>query len=306
MLENLREQVRRLIEVPRGVLRRNDEAGNAVVERALTAVRREYTVMPRFGFHQPLDYYGDTFPVAFEKPIFVSGEPLPLPPVPDRMGYSADNAEYLAWGRDDKDHVMRQITAHASRDHGISLLDFGCSSGRVLRHFLSEAKGRDWVLHGVDIQARPIQWMRENFPNEFRVYTGSTQPHLPFPDAHFDVIYGFSVFTHIKFLWDAWLLELRRVLKPGGLLLQTIHSEHAWKFYYKHRNEQWVKENHSARMLETEDMPFDYFYFGDISVGQVFWKREVARKYWGRYIEVIDVLPPPDWRSFQDWMICRK
>jgi SAM-dependent methyltransferase len=261
--------------------------------------------MPRFGFHQPLDYYMDTFPPQFDPPVTVAGEPLPLPPIPERMGYSADDKEYLDWGRDDKSLVEAQMIKHLDTKPGKNILDFGCSSGRVLRHFYDDARGK-YQLFGVDIQARPIQWMRENFPKEFCVYTGCTQPHLPFPDNSFDVIYGFSVFTHIKFQWDAWLLELRRIMKPGALMIQTIHTENAWRFYYQHRHLDWVRDNHSAKMLETEEMPYNYFYYGDSSVSQVFWKRDVARAFWSRYLDILDVLPPPDKRSFQDWMVCRK
>lgn len=278
----------------------------ATIEYALHMVRQEYTVMPRFAYHQPLDYYMDTAPVAFEPPVIVQGEPLPLPPVPDRMGYSADDKEYLAWGRNDRDLLMKPISLYLNKDTDVRILDFGCSSGRVLRHFYDKVQSANWSLYGVDVQARPIQWMRENFPKEFCVYTGSVMPKLPFPDNHFDVIYGFSVFTHIKFHWDMWILELKRVLKPGGLLIQTIHTEHAWEKYYAHRNESWVTENHSKKMLESQHMPYDYFYYGDIGVSQVFWKREVARQYWGRYMDVLDVMAPPDSRSFQDWMICQK
>ena len=170
---------------------------------------------------------------------------------------------------------------------------------------LLKASTKNWKLYGVDVQARPIQWMRDYFPKEFCVYTGCLNPHLPFPDNHFDVIYGFSVFTHIKYLWDNWILELRRVLKPGGLLIQTVHTEHAWQHYYDHREQDWVKGGHSQKMLETREMPYDYFYYGDIGVSQVFWKQEVARAYWSRYVDVIEILPPPT-HSFQDWMICRK
>jgi hypothetical protein len=102
-----------------------------------------------------------------------------------------------------------------------------------------------------------------------------------------------------------WLLELKRVLKPGGLLIQTIHTENAWRFYFDNREESVVKNNHSAKMLETREMPYDYFYYGDMSVSQVFWKRDVARAYWARYFNVLEVLQPPDQRSFQDWMICK-
>jgi len=77
-------------------------------------------------------------------------------------------------------------------------------------------------------------------------------------------------------------------------------------FFYDNKSESWVHINHSAKMLETREMPHDYFYYGDMSVSQVFWKREVARTYWGRYFTILDVLAPPGERSFQDWMVCKK
>jgi hypothetical protein len=52
-------------------------------------------------------------------------------------------------------------------------------------------------------------------------------------------------------------------------------------------------------------MNIDYLYYGDVSVSQVFWKKEIAREFWSRYLDVVDILPPPK-HSFQDWMICRK
>jgi len=296
--------------VKKVVTRLTQELTRAAVEESINRtahmLRAEYTVMPRFGFHQPLDYNNETFPPAFESPVTVAGEDLPLPPPVERMGYSANNAEYLTWGKYDHDLVMSQIEKHLGVKTGISILDFGCSSGRVLRHFHAEHKSLNWKLIGVDIQARPIEWMRRHFPREFCVYVGTTLPHLPFADNSVDVIYGFSIFTHIKYLWDAWLLELRRILRPGGLLIQTIHTEHAWDFYRKHRHEGWVRDNHSPIVLDSDGLSHDYFYYGDMSVSQVFWKREIARDFWARYLDVVDLLPPPEKYSFQDWMICRK
>src|SRR5205809_932972 len=54
----------------------------------------------------------------------------------------------------------------------------------------------------------------------------TTLPHLPFEDNYFDLIYSGSVFTHISDLADAWLLELRRVLRPDGMLYITVHDDH--------------------------------------------------------------------------------
>ena len=269
-------------------------------------VRSEYTVLPRFGFHQPLDYGMDTFPPDFDAPVKLASDPLPLPPPKERMGYSADNEEYLRWGKYDHDLVLSHIKKYYGEREGVAILDFGCSSGRVLRHFYPQHREQGWHLFGVDIQARPVEWMRQNFPNEFCVYTGTVLPKLPFADNSLDVIYGISVFTHIKYLWDMWLLELKRVLKPGGLLIQTFHSENAWDFYYKNRNEAWVKNGHSPYMLSKPSMPHPFFHYGDISVSQAFWTQETARSYWGRYLKVLEITPPPEKYSFQDWIVCAK
>jgi SAM-dependent methyltransferase len=279
------------------------------VERlVMPAVRREYTVMPRFLYHQPLDYNLSTNPSAFDPLISFPGEALPLPGPNDRMGYHPnDDRGYLNTGKYDHDLVLQFVTRSCqTRGEPFRILDFGCSSGRVLRHFDKERVAAGWDLYGVDIQARPIEWMRQHFPAHFRVCTGSTIPHLPFEDGYFDCIYGISVFTHIKFLWDTWLLELRRVMKRGGLLIQTIHAEPAWEFYYKHRAEEWVRRNHAPEVLRQPTMNVDYFYYGDATVSQVFWKADVARAFWGRYWDVLEITPPPVQYSFQNWIVARK
>ena len=66
-------------------------------------------------------------------------------------------------------------------------------------------------------------------PMGLRVFLNGFAPPLPLPDAHFDVVTAFSVFTHIDELDSPWLLELRRILKPGGLLDATIHDETTWQ-----------------------------------------------------------------------------
>jgi hypothetical protein len=100
-------------------------------------------------------------------------------------------------------------------------------------------------------------------------------------------------------------MELRRILKPGGLLVQTIHTENAWEFYFKHKNEAWVREAHTPRVYESPTMDVDFLYHGDMSVSQVFWKKKIALEFWGRYFEVLEQRDPPQ-SSFQDWMVCRK
>jgi SAM-dependent methyltransferase len=282
------------------------EDKDAFAQSIMQSLRAEYTVMPRFGFHQPLDYNMVTLPPPFEAPVIVEGEPLPLPPPLERMGYSEDNTAYLEWGKYDRDLIMSRLGARNAVRPNMKILDFGCSSGRVLRHFHEQQQSMGWELYGVDVQARPIEWMRQNFPESFKIYTGNTLPHLPFEDNTFDAIYGFSVFTHIKYQWDAWILELRRVLKPGGVLLQTIHTEHAWKKYYDHREQDWVKGSHTPRVYDYPEMDVPFLYYGDISVSQVFWTRDVAHKYWSRYMRDVEIYLPAEKNSFQDMVVSVK
>ena len=60
------------------------------------------------------------------------------------------------------------------------------------------------------------------------VAQGTLLPHLPLEDRSVDAIYAGSVFTHIAELEEAWLLELRRVLVPGGFALISFHPGRIW------------------------------------------------------------------------------
>ncbi len=104
---------------------------------------------------------------------------------------------------------------------GRRVLDFGCGSGRLLRQFLDEARLAEF--HGSDIDEEMVAWVREHLcPPIADVRVNREQPPLDYPDDHFDLVTALSVFTHIADGWSDWMLEIRRVLKPGGLLIATF------------------------------------------------------------------------------------
>lgn len=155
----------------------------------------------------------------------IGADGLPVPPVPLLLGHD-DHAQFLEWG---EQHVgnMRRILADAGFAFrpGQRVLDFGCGSGRMIRHFKREAETSRFF--GVDIRSEHIMWCRHHLSPPFTFATTTVVPHLPFEDSSFDLVYSGSVFTHIDDLADAWFLELQRVLRPGGLLYFTVHDAHS-------------------------------------------------------------------------------
>ncbi len=131
-----------------------------------------------------------------------------------------------AQGREIRDFIVRSLPENFNfADKRV--LDFGCGTGRVLRHFQTEArKGEFW---GCDIHAPSIFWLSKNLPN-CHVFQNKEIAQLPIESDYFDLIYVISVFTHLNATWKRWLSELRRVLKPGGILLNTFHNRVAYEY----------------------------------------------------------------------------
>ena len=102
------------------------------------------------------------------------------------------------------------------------MLDFGCGCGRVLRYWQGLPQTE---IHGAEPSEPLAEWCRRNLPFA-RIVRTRALPPLPYESAGFDLVYAVSVFTHLteqeQLLWTA---ELARILRPGGLLLLTLHGD---------------------------------------------------------------------------------
>jgi SAM-dependent methyltransferase len=104
------------------------------------------------------------------------------------------------------------------------VLDVGCGTGRLLLGW--HAADRTRHLVGADINGSLIDWSRAHLADVAEWHTSHVAPPLPFDDASFDVIQLASVFTHLPLdLQRTWLAELRRLVRPGGAILLTLHGE---------------------------------------------------------------------------------
>ncbi|MDO9354746.1 MAG: class I SAM-dependent methyltransferase [Solirubrobacteraceae bacterium] len=103
---------------------------------------------------------------------------------------------------------------------GARILDFGCGSGRLLRQLLPQATAGE--VHGTDIDAESVAWIQGNLCPPCQATVAPSAPPLEYQDESFDLIVAVSVFSQIADGWAEWLLELRRILKPGGLLVVSL------------------------------------------------------------------------------------
>lgn len=161
---------------------------------------------------------------ALESEPAASG--LPPPHLRYRVHRSFDIEGYRATGRDIAASISRAFadagTALADQD----VLDLGSGPGRVA-HWL-KAGHPSIRLTCVDIDEEAVAWGQAHASGVARFVHGGPHPPSGFAAGSFDAVYCISLFTHLdEPMQDAWLREIRRILRPGGLLLATTHGEFA-------------------------------------------------------------------------------
>lgn len=108
-----------------------------------------------------------------------------------------------------------------------SILDFGCGDGRLTRHLFRLLP--DALVYGSEIQPNLVKQCSKKFPRGKFIINNPTPP-IDFSDNMFDFIFSYSIFTHLsESNHIAWLKELARTLKPGGIMAHTIHSYEYFK-----------------------------------------------------------------------------
>jgi hypothetical protein len=121
---------------------------------------------------------------------------------------------------------------------GRKVLDVACGEGYGSALIARRAAH----VTGVDIAPAAIAHARARYatlPNlEFRAADCAA---LPFEDATFDVVVSFETLEHIA-AQDAFLDEMRRVLRPGGFIVLSCPNKAEYSDKRDHANEFHVRE----------------------------------------------------------------
>jgi len=99
---------------------------------------------------------------------------------------------------------------------GKHILELGCGRADITRAIATEGTSRRIAALEVDEIQHRIHLAIDDLPNVEFVMAGAES--IPFADNIFDVVFMFKSLHHVPLeLMDRALLEIRRVLKPGGL-----------------------------------------------------------------------------------------
>jgi SAM-dependent methyltransferase len=121
-----------------------------------------------------------------------------------------------------------QISSKAKEHHhaiscAARVLDFGCGTSRILRYLVEFLPGPQY--YASEVFSENVRWGQLAFPEVTYLHQSSFPP-IDMDSRRFDVIYAYSIFTHLEEEFHLlWLSELYRLLKAGGLLILTVHGE---------------------------------------------------------------------------------
>jgi SAM-dependent methyltransferase len=206
----------------------------------------------------------------------------PLPPAELRERMIGDVRDYNAeLGRITREELI-SLLPEPWEWPGKRILDLGCGTGRVLRHFHAEAEVAEF--HGCDIHAPSIEWLRANMTMPAKLFLAPESPPLPVPDGHYDLIFALSVFTHITDKWAEWLLEIHRLLGDGGVFLCTFHGSGMEQFKAAPWHEEWSDGRFGINVLNA-GLTWEQ---GGPSVWHSPWW---IRAHWGRAFEIYELRP---------------
>ncbi|PIS38608.1 MAG: hypothetical protein COT34_02765 [Candidatus Nealsonbacteria bacterium CG08_land_8_20_14_0_20_43_11] len=105
------------------------------------------------------------------------------------------------------------------------ILDLGCGNGR----FVEMLPNKKTEYIGADNSERLIEIAKNKYPQYKFIVVSAL--NLPFSDNYFDKVFSLAVLHHIpsEEFRRQFLKEVKRVLKPGGLLILTVWNLNPFK-----------------------------------------------------------------------------
>ncbi len=217
-----------------------------------------------------------------------------------------------------KEHV-RFLKTFANLKPNATVLDIGSGIGRTavgLTHYLN----KEGKYFGFDVVPAGVDWCKKNitakFPNfhfdlidvHNDLYRFSkekaTNLRFKYPDNTFDVVFLFSVFTHMELHEiDHYLKEIYRVLKPNSYCLATFFLYENAKEAMHNNSFKFPFEYSNYRLMNTKvkgaNIALSQNYLLQLTQQIGFTNKNLVKGYWSQ------CYPKKD-NNFQDIVVLQK
>ena len=161
----------------------------------------------------------------------------------------------------------QMILEHLHRYHlaarlaaGREVLDAACGAGYGSAILAAQAVR----VTGLDLSAETVAYASERYQSVTNVqYVQGSIAELPFADASFDMVVSFETIEHVpEELQYRFRSEIRRVLRPGGLLVMSSPDKHTYSELLHFDNEFHVREMYAPEFASflQEVFPYTAFY----------------------------------------------
>jgi SAM-dependent methyltransferase len=135
------------------------------------------------------------------------------------VGISFENAFHEA--AEFLNFVFQNSQPSVVQNENGKILDFGCGWGRMLRLIKSKPEYDKFQVYGCDALEEILAFCMLTVPGVWLEQSNLFPPSV-YRDSLFDLIYGYSVFSHLSPECHlAWAQEFARILKPGGRVCIT-------------------------------------------------------------------------------------
>lgn len=174
------------------------------------------------------------------------------PPDVHAMSHVSTDAGGAYYYGDLVDECLTNVNFELSR--GMRGLDFGCSSGRVVRMLKVAYPDIEW--YGCDPNEGAIEWARQQLPGiDFRV--SPQVPPLDYAADHFDLVVAISIWSHFSEPATLdWFMDMGRVVKPGGVIIFTAEGWQSLQVFAEGNLWRWQDIKRTAMNLYAHGFSF--------------------------------------------------
>lgn len=161
------------------------------------------------------------------------------------------------------------------------VLDLGCASGDLGRYKPAGVK-----IYGLDQNTKLLAQAKPYY-EAVQTWDLDSAHALPFPDAYFDAVIAKDILEHLQKPWLT-VAEMRRVLRPGGLVLASVITERGRRTWSDYTHVRGFTQRSLHQMFSDAD-------FEVLTVRSMGNIPLMSRLNLIRYVPLLLRFPPLDW-----------